>query len=1201
MLNELIEIASGFQSSVNISYDLKNDEKIKGFIPTSSSLELIGDILASTAIESTQRAKILTGAYGRGKSHIILVVLSLLYRSKGKNKKIFKNLLERMNAFDEDIYRQTVNFLDSNVRLLPVIINGNSSSLTQSFINALQQTLSSNNMDDIMPDTHFQAAENTINKWKEQYPDTYDKFVSKISIKPRIFIESLKAHDTKAYQQFYKIYPDLTAGSVFNPFVGFDVAEIYEQVSIAVNQKGYSGLFIVYDEFGKYLESSITTATESDTKLLQDLAEKANRSGKNQIHLMLICHKDISNYIDMNLPQDKVDGWRGISGRFEHINLHNNYSQMYEIIAAVIEKNPILWGEFCSRYKAVFDNLAKRFTANKLIGSDETKVKDAIISCYPLHPSAMYILPRLSEKVAQNERTLFTFLSANQKNTLVEFIEQNTEDFPFVTPDYLYDYFETQFKKELNSTEISKVYKLATKTLKKVKRDSIHAKIIKTIALIYIIEQFEKLPPTVDTIIDIFIDTVDDPKLITEAISYLVDNACIVYLKRSNNYLKLKETSGIDINEQINTRVEKLKLSENVKTVLNTLSFDNYLYPVKYNDEHSITRYFEFRFVNGFEASNNEIVTVDKDANGLVQALFFNSKAEFDNFDRDTNINNDNRVITIIPKEYEEISSYAYMYKAVCELKSEVVDDEVLSDEYSVYLEDLETVVHKYISGFTRPEMGAVEYYHLGKRVELYRKAQLSALLSSICEASYPYTPLINNESLNKNTLPTVAINSRTKLTTALLESEVIEENLGLSGTGQDVSFMRSTLIQTGILTGKDNQYRLETETADENMKIVLKKIQEFFTGTSINGESSFADLYYTLTSAECGIGLKRGVIPVYIAVVLIPLKKDIIIRYKKEEVKINSDTLNSINENPQDYSAVMENWNEDKSGYLHKLEELFRENIVEREKSFNSFAYIAYAMNRWYMTLPRCAKEMTVNYFDGKTLSKEHTRFINALKQPTNNNRELLMVQLPKIFGSDNASTIIADSIATIKIEFELAKEMLLKKIISIIKDTFDGEKNASISSIFKDWYETLKPETIDYQYPNSENMILSLIADVTNDEKTFAEQIAKAIVGLRIDDWNSSSVEVFAKGVLAFKQTVETYNNNKHDNVNSSKESYKFVFTDDKGKVTTRIFERVEYSNRAKLLYNDITGAIEDMGQSINEQEKRQILIEILEGLCK
>ncbi len=1199
MLNELIELSSGFQSSVNISYDLKNDEKIKSFIPTTSSLELISNILLSVRLESTQRAKILTGAYGRGKSHIILVALSMLYR--GNRGRIFNNLLNRMKEYDEDLYKIANNHLQSKTKLLPVIIGGSSSSLTQAFMNALQQALSSNNLEDIMPDTHFQAAENTILKWKENYPDTYKLFTERISSKIDIFLKELKAHSAKAYHEFISVYPDLTAGSTFNPFVGFDVTEIYEQVSIALKDKDYDGLFVVYDEFGKYLESSISTATESDTKLLQDFAEKCNRSGKHQMHIMLICHKDISNYIDMNLPQDKVDGWRGISGRFEHINLHNNYSQMYEIISAVIEKNPELWEEFCNRNNDTFDNLGKRYSDNKLINTDKDIVKNTVISCYPLHPSTTYILPRLSEKVAQNERTLFTFLSANHKNTLVEFVEKCTEDFGFVTPDYLYDYFETQFRKELNSTEIYKIYQLAANVLKKVKKGSLQSKIIKTVALIYIIEQFEKLPPTVDNIVDIFIDTVDDPKMITEALSDLVDNACIIYLKRSNNYLKLKESSGIDVKEQIKNRIEKLHLTTSTKEILNRLALDSYLYPVKYNDEHCITRYFEFKFVDCNEIKNGNYEQTDKDANGIVQAVFFETLSEYDNFDVNSINTANNRIVTIVPKKFVDITSFAYEYEAVKELKAESSEDEILSDEYDVYLEDLDIIVHNFINSFTHPELDEVNYYHMGARKKLYRKAQLSALLSDICEQTYPHTPVINNESINKNILPTVAINSRTKLTTALLESDTIEENLGLTGTGQDVSIMRSTLIQTGIFTEKDGTYLLNLSPSDKKIKDVLNIIMTFFRRTSVNGETLFSELYYTLTSAECGIGLKRGVIPIYIAVILNAVKKDIVIRYRKEEVKINSDLLNGINEKPEDYSVVMEDWDEDKSIYLQSLETTFSEFIVEREKSYNSFTYIAYAMNRWYMALPKCSKEMAVLYDTGRKIPKEYTKFINALKQPTNNTREFLIIQLPKIFKQDKATLAIADSIKYAKSTFESGKVKLIKKAIEETKRIFAGASAASLSSALKDWYETLKPETLQYQFPNNENTIISLISSVTNDETTFISRLAKAVVGLRLDDWNSANIGKFSTALSDFKDTVDCYNNENHDNNKNSKSVCTFTFVNDSGEETTRIIEKTAYSGRAKLLYNDICAAIEEMGQSISEQEKRQILIEILEGMCK
>ena len=52
--------------------------------------------------------------------------------------------------------------------------------------------------------------------------------------------------------------------------------------------------------------------------------------------------------------------------------------------------------------------------------------------------------------------------------------------------------------------------------------------------------------------------------------------------------------------------------------------------------------------------------------------------------------------------------------------------------------------------------------------------------------------------------------------------------------------------------------------------------------------------------------------------------------------------------------------------------------------------------------------------------------------------------------------------------------------------------------------------------------------------------------------------------------------------------------------GQEVVKSFSRSEYSQRAKLLYNDIMNSIDEMGQAITDQEKRQILFEILEKLC-
>lgn len=1206
MFKNKIDVAKGFQTSVNIAYDLNNTGKISGFIPTMSSLDIIEDVLLSTAPKSTERARILIGAYGRGKSHIILVLLSLLFK---KDKAAFTALLEKMRTSNLKLYDYTNEFIDSGRKLLPIVVGGSSASLTQSFLFALQQALNDENLSDLMPETHFKASVNAIESWKNEYPETYNKFLDALNEPIEQFILSLKEYNVEAYEKFVELYPSLTSGSSFNPFLGFDVVELYERVVDKLCEVGYDGVYIVYDEFSKYLESSIGNATISDIKLLQDFAEKCVRSGKKQMHLMLICHKDISNYIDNNLPKEKVDGWRGVSGRFKHTTLHNNFAQMYEIISAVIKKEPDFWKEFVAKYRAQLEDLKERYVSNGLIdGKNAEGVNSAIYGCYPLHPVSTFILPRLSEKVAQNERTLFTFLSSQEKHTLSSFLENAEGEFPLLTPDYLYDYFEPLFRKEVYTSEIHKIYKLTSNILQKLDANSIHARIIKTISLIYMVEQYEKLPPVYDIIVDAFRESVADTKEISIALEDLINKDCIVYLKRSNNYLKLKESSGVDIPSEIEKKIESNKATLRVKDVLNNSSFDSYMYPTRYNDEHEITRYFDFLFIDSKEfwsTEDWELKIADTMADGVVYAIIPESKEDIKKIAKKISSESfSERVVFCLPKKFTDIEKVAFEYNAVLELRDLVVDDDLLKDEYEIYIEDLGEVIGSFIFSYARPETGGADYYHLGKKVSIYRKAQMSALLSKICEEIYPHAPIINNESINKNILPTVAINSRAKLLSGLLGA-VLEPNLGLSGTGQDVSIMRSTLVQTGVIRNVGKAPEIVVAPEDENMRFMLNTIQTFFMNAGANGEQNFSVLYKRLTQPEYGIGLKTGVIPIYIAAIIHLHRSNLVIKKGNVEQRITADLLKGINDNPSNYSVVLENWNEEKTAYLTQLEQLFEKYVHEQEKVYNSFAYIVSAMNRWYMSLPKYAKEMTKLYKgkeEFKSISGSHRKFVNSLKQLDINPREYLFEKVFALFGFKEFNADVVDNITQTKKEYDGAIADLNKALVSDVKIIFTPkgqEVRGSLTSIIQDWYSSLKETTIQHLFANSENQILDLMKTITNDEITFIQRLAKAVTALRVEDWNEGTIATFIKDLIVFKETIEEYDSQIADET-SSADSYKLITTDSEGREVVKTFNRSEYSTRAKLLYNEITNSIDEMGQSITEQEKRQILIEILEKLC-
>ncbi|MBO5124696.1 MAG: hypothetical protein J6C11_06160 [Spirochaetaceae bacterium] len=630
----MITTAEGFQYSVNIAFDLHDENKLKNFIPTQSSLRLLEDILLSTRPESTSRSRILIGAYGKGKSHIILTILALL---AGREKNAFANLNKKLET--EPRLRQLVdNYRESQTKLLPVVISGSNTSLTQAFILSLQRTLSLHGLLDIMPETNYKAAVQVIETWRQEYPQTYRNLQEHLGQPVASFVAALNNYDIEAYRTFEQLHPQLTSGSSFNPFLGFDVVELYENVVAEIQKKGYNGIYVVYDEFSKYLEANITQASVSDTKMLQDFAEKCNRSENQQLHLMLISHKEIGNYID-RLPKQKVDGWRGISERFQHVLLNNNFSQTYEIIATVIQKEGSQWQRFTNSKRPSFESLTALYKGHPIFSEMEERSRiQNLYDCYPLHPVSTFILPRLSERIAQNERTLFTFLSASGTTTLPGFLQESQkshgqQEFMLVTPDLIYDYFEPLLKKEAYSESHHNQYILTSRILEKLESShELDRKIVKTISLIYLLEQYEKLKPTKEEIIHIFQNDYGHEE-ITAALDRLEQQELVLYLRKSNSFLKLKETVGVDIHEQIHTTKEKLRKTTMTKDILTECNVNRYLYPSRYNDEKEMTRYFSFQFINAKEVqadTNWAVKSEGIQADGIVYAILPSSEEELE-------------------------------------------------------------------------------------------------------------------------------------------------------------------------------------------------------------------------------------------------------------------------------------------------------------------------------------------------------------------------------------------------------------------------------------------------------------------------------------------------------------------------------------------------------------------------------------------
>ena len=1207
MSSKMIKVASGFQYSVNIGYDLNSDDKLQNFIPTQSALQLLEDVLLSTNPASTERARVLVGAYGKGKSHIILMILSMLMR---RDRGLFSQTMPKIKQ-NPRLHQIVENYYDSGKgnknKILPVIITGSNTSLSQAFLMALQRTLSVNGLD-VMPETNYKAAVQVITKWEKEFPKTYEKLKKCIDMPVKKFIDELQNYNNKAYEKFEKIYPSLTSGSVFNPFVGFDVVELYEEALKGLNKKGYTGIYVIYDEFSKFLEANITEASVSDTKMLQDFAEKCNRSGAMQMHLMLISHKEISNYID-KLPKNKVDGWRGVSERFKHIHLNNNFTQTYEIIGSAIQTVDPLWSDFVSDNKTHFSEVITRYKKHGIFSDvDDSEVEKTIYGCYPLHPISTFILPRLSERVAQNERTLFTFISAPGTSTLHSFLnEYDDKRFELMTPDLIYDYFESLLKKEVYGSSIHEYYYLTELILEKLEDGTLESKIVKTLSLIYILEQFEKLQPSKDEIAGIF-STSYKPEEITTAIDNLIEKEYVIYLKRSNNYLRLKQASGVDVRQKISDMIEVQRKNVTVKETLNHSNFDNYMYPSRYNNEHDMIRYFSFLFIDESEVTEDvdwEEKSDGIDADGIIYGIIPHSKRGISKVSKilsKTTANLD-RFIFIIPKAYEDIEEVVREFNAVSVLRDNANDEKVLFEEYEVIYEDLREVIGTFMRGYTRPEEYKSKYIYQGRELEIGRKSVLSEQMSLICDEVFSQTPVINNEAINKNNITAMAGNSRNKIVTALLRNE-LEPNLGLTGSGQDVSIMRSTLIRTGIWDEKNGlpSLNLRPHTV-EHIDSMLQTIEEFILESRRGKGKSFAELYRRLQSPEGHIGLRSGVIPIYLAAVMHKYKREVIISDQFGQVPLSADIIVQINAKPEMFNLSYLDWDANKEKTIKKLDRLFSEYIVDAERGSNSYDYVVSAMRRWYMALPKYAKESHYTP-DGERICKEYIDYLKLLKVNISGN-DLLFKKLPKIFGENDKELV--EYIKEAKAFYDTYLMESTKILADAVKGIFVLRRNKakikkmSLASVIKDWCETLEPAVFEQLFSDGTERMLEMFKNITNDDHQTITSLAKIATDLRLEDWDEKVKDLFLQNIEAYKATAEAFKTTgkTRKDVNPGT-AYQLVFSDENGNAVTKRFDRVEDTPKGKLLHNQVTAALDAMGRSMSDQEKRQVLMEILKDLC-
>jgi hypothetical protein len=1191
LYKEFIKADEGFQYSINLQYDLNKYSKITGYIPTSASVEILKGYLTSIYYDSKDRASILVGPYGKGKSHLLLILLATISMNDGaEEQKTLDLLCGKIGNISDEVKKMILEIRGRNKKLLPVIINSNYYDLNQAFLVGIKDALEREGLSELRPKTYFESILETIKIWEKEYSETYIRFKEKLKdngLSIKMFNDKISNYNDEAYEIFKEIHPKITSGTEFNPLINSDIIRLFEEVNSKLCElQNFNGIFVVFDEFSKFLESSVTRNSARDIKLIQDFAELANRSGKNQIHLSCITHKSVNDYIS-DLPKEKIDAWRGAEGRFKEVYFTSSSQQNYELIANAIIKDEKKFEKFKANNNDKINEVLNECESTAIFNDIDNYSSLIGDGCFPLNPISSYVLPRISEKVAQNERTLFTFLAKDEKGSLVNFINSNKGKAEFLTTDLIYDYFEALFKKEVFNESVHTVWLKANSALLKTK-DEVEQKIIKSIAVIDIVNEFQQLSPT-ELYLRASLGLTNDS--IETAIVQLV-NKHIILRKKSNGNYRFLPGSELNIIKKINDRKNLNSSKINVKEVLDNIVNLGFELPKKYNDEKEMIRYFKKDFITVNEFVNirtiKDLIT-ESNSDGIILNLIHNSKKEKSEAIKKLIELKDSRILLCILNNGFSKDEEIRELLSIKSLKSDIEfnENELAAQEIEIFEDDITEDIEDYISVNYDVKNGLCQYYDFhGESLDIKKGHQLNRKISDICFEVFSKTPVINNELINKNKISSPILKARNKIVQYIFDEMEKGNGFVTEGNGPETTIFRVAIKRKGLFDGAKSE--------DDNLNEILEVIKNFII-SSEEGKKCFSNLYNILYDSEFKYGLRAGIIPIYISLKMKDYLDKIVIYFGEKEVPLSIETLNRINDNPDKYFILLEKGSKENEDYIANLDNLFSEYKSKKDVGYSRYTSILEAMQNWLYSLSKYSKEYKVApYSKNKDIDSDIIDFRKELLKFDINPRELLLNKLQnKILKVTdlkqcfNRVTIIKNELGNF---IESTKEYLILETKEVFEKGYKGEFRTTLEN----WYKGLDKDSIEHLYDVNANSILSLIPTISKlNDDSIIEKIAKAVTGLSIEDWQDDTLKNYLHDIKDIKETITNYKKEVKTKISNSYDISVLVGN----KKIHKTFEGTEISTIGRTLYNNIEEAFDDYAESIDVNEKRSILMKMLE----
>jgi hypothetical protein len=816
-----------YARSINLERDFDASDAVEGYILTDRAVDALRRILASMFGRKRTTAWTLTGVYGTGKSAFAQFLTSLFGPMESPARKLAWEIARKSLPSDSPEYEALQRKFPEQ-GLFRAVVTAQREPLRYTLLRALVRGSES-----FWPKGRKPEVIRQLNQWESE----------------------------------------LLLGDA--AFGDRDLLNLIQQLAEVAD----TDIILVIDELGKSLEHATQHQGTADLYLLQQLAELSRKKGT-RLYIFGLLHQSFADY-GQRLAAVEKNEWAKIQGRFEDIPFTESSQQMLRLMGQAINRSqaetltfPVqqLTQDWC----AVLSEKANLIELSPKL----------LEATYPLHPLAAMVLPELCIRYAQNDRSLFTFLTSAEPHAFQSFLESaEIEEFPIPGIDgpgikalptlklhHLYDYFVESLGAGMGSRPgLQRWLEIQTLVADAQHRGAETVALLKTIGLLNLVTSTGLFRATLPLVKLALVDA-PDPAAMEHweaQINVVTHQQGIVTYRRAVDELRLWEGSDFDVEGAISQYIAK-----------DTLPLADLLtetYPLKplVAQRHSYRtgtlRYFERHYL----ATSGDLATLtctQSDCDGVVAYWL----SETPPSPVPAHTADGKPLVVIAAANLPLLTIRAQEYRALCQIHSR--ESALQSDKVALREVRHRRLQLKQLLDDTLAQAFNFGHHHNACWVEGQPQAigsltDFNALLSAVCDRTYPQTPILWNELINRRTLTTQGAKARRILIEAMLEHPAAER-LGLEGYGPEVAMYYSVLQQTGIHRQNQGEWGFYPPApsslkplGQSNLGPIWAAMAEFCLSTT-DTPRSLGDLYQTLNAPP--YGMKSGTIPVLLAAVLL-------------------------------------------------------------------------------------------------------------------------------------------------------------------------------------------------------------------------------------------------------------------------------------------------------------------------------------------